>query len=524
MASVAIGLLLVEAVCLIAWMAEPRSAAPLSDALRTGGAFWLLGHGGRLGLPAGTAALIPLGLSILFAALAARSGAAVARVRPAGPRRRVLLACAVATAVPYALLAALVAAACKGGGLHPSIPTATVGALILSAAAGWCGAARELPLAVPSRSRMQAVASGVGAAGALLLGVAALLAGIALLSHLSDAAALARPAKAGAVGGFGLLMLQAALTPNAVIWSASYLLGPGFAVGSGSLVSPTGVHLGDLPGLPMLAGLPSSAVPWPLYVLFLVPPAAGMLGGIVVVRRLPRTPKLPAAALLGAAVAVAIGVLAAIFAALSGGSVTAGRLATVGPSPWSVGAIAALEIGIPSIAAAFGLTWHRQRTRGRMVAPAPPLRQRVRNFGPAVAASCAAGAAATGGFFSRLGRRLSHPFGYWSRKRAAKAVDLEETTDLTEALAELREPETETETHPETETTDLTDVVAGIQEAGLQEAETEQKSEPAAPTAASSKVNLIKAESPVAESTRKRRWMPLPRRRKRKPKVIKLPD
>ena len=532
MASVSIGLLLIEAICLTAWIAEPRSAAPLSDALRTGGAFWLLGHGGRLGLPAGTAALIPLGLSVLFAALAARSGAAVARVRPAGPRRRVLLACAIAVAIPYALLAALVAAACRGGGLHSSIPTASVGALILSAAAAWCGAARELPLAVPSRSRTQAVASGVGAAGALLLGVAALLAGIALLSHLSDAAALARPAKAGAVGGFGLLMLQAALTPNAVIWSASYLLGPGFAVGAGSLVSPTSVHLGELPGLPMLAGLPSSALPWPLYILFLVPPAAGVLGGMVTVRRLPRTPKLPAAALLGAAIAVTIGVLAALFAALSGGSVTKGRLATIGPSPWSVGAMAALEIGIPAIAAAFGLTWHRQRTRGRMVAPPPPLAKRVRGLGPAVVASCAAGARGTGAWFRRLGGRLIYPFGFRARKRAAAVLDLEETTDLTEALADLREPEVVAPEFvapgvvapeagaPDLETTDLTEALAQLREPAPVESQPVE-SQPVEPAP---KVSLVKVDKPSAESTRKRRWIPLPRRPKRKPKVIKLPD
>ena len=40
-----------------------------------------------------------------------------------------------------------------------------------------------------------------------------------LLLHLSDVDALARPAQAGAVGGFGLFTLQAALAPNATVWT-----------------------------------------------------------------------------------------------------------------------------------------------------------------------------------------------------------------------------------------------------------------------------------------------------------------
>src|SRR6201994_3358293 len=103
LAAAAAGLLLVEAVALSSWIAETRThaplsavlrtgaafwllgngghpqppgrpPAPLSAVLRTGAAFWLLGNGGHLPLPAGTAALIPLGLSILFFAFAMRSG------------------------------------------------------------------------------------------------------------------------------------------------------------------------------------------------------------------------------------------------------------------------------------------------------------------------------------------------------------------------------------------------------------------------------------------------------------------
>ncbi len=358
------GLLAVILVCLLVWAGESRSAAPLSATLRTGAAFWLLGHGTRLHLPGGTAALIPLGLSILFAALTARAGASVARVRPAGPRRRNLLACALAVAVPYALVAALVAGIASGGGLHASVLTALLGSLLLATFSAGVGAARELPMASPKRSRTRALAAGVGAAAALLLSLSALVAGIALLTHLSDAAALAKPARAGAVGGLGVIALQAALAPNVVAWTSAYLLGPGFAIGAGSVVSPGVVRLGDVPGLPMLAGLPSGAAAWPFYALYLIPVAAGAAGGVVMIRRLPRSPKIPAAGLLGVAVGLSVGAFMALLAALSGGPVTAGRLATVGPAAGATGLAAALEIGIPCAVAAIVMAW-RSRSRRR---------------------------------------------------------------------------------------------------------------------------------------------------------------
>ena len=358
-----IGLLMVEAVALVVWMAEPRSSAPLSDALRTGAAFWLLGHGGRLNLPAGTAGLIPLGLSAIFASLAARAGASVSRVRPSRSRRRGILAAGLAVAVPYGLVAAVVAGVASSGGLHVSALTAGSGAFVLALIGAAIGAGRELPIAAPKPTRTRAVLAGVVVAGSVLVAGAALLAAIVLVFHISDAAALAKPAKAGAVGGVGLLAIQAALAPNVITWSASYLLGPGFAIGAGTLVSPGHTRLGDVPAVPMLAALPSHAAPWPLYVLFLIPIGAGVLGGLTVVRRLPKAPNLAGSALLGAGVGVGVALPVALAAMLSGGPVTAGRLATVGPAALPVGLMALLEIGVPSVLAALALTWHREQLR-----------------------------------------------------------------------------------------------------------------------------------------------------------------
>jgi hypothetical protein len=552
LAAAAVGLLLVEAVCLIAWIAEPRSAAPLSAALRTGAAFWLLGHGGRLGMPAGTVALIPLGLSVLFAALLARAGAAVARVRPSGPRRKLLVVCAVTVAIPHTVITTVVAAGASGGGLQPSIWTASLGAFVIAAAAAAIGGARAVPVVNAKPSPLRAVGAAIAVAGAVLFAVSALVAALALMAHVSDAAALARPEKAGAVGGFGLLMLQAALTPNAVMWSASYVLGPGFAIGAGTLVSPTGVHLGDVPGLPMLAALPAGSAPWPVYALFLVPPAAGVLAGVVLIRRLGRTPKLLTAGLLSLGVALAISLLMGTLAALSGGPVTRGRLGTIGPSFLQTG-VAALEIGVPAIVAALALTWHRQRHRGRVAAPPPPLRERLRRLVAVAKARSAAVGLATAAFASRIGCTIARPFGF--KRQAAPEDQLPAVIDLTKHDPEHQSAQSaiglplvsSDDDEPPTEELEVVRPAEAPKAKAKAKANAKsrvglrtrrRKAAPARPAPAAPPVaepppvSLEKSEKSApaggvekATEKRQRRGRPrLPSRLRRKPKVIKLPD
>jgi hypothetical protein len=504
-------------VALSSWIAETRTAAPLSAVLRTGAAFWLLGNGGHLHLPAGNAELIPLGLSLLFFAFAMRSGASVARVCPSGPRRRNVLICGAAVAVPYALLTVIVAASASGGGLRPSIISALVGSLLLSFAAGAVGAARELPMAVPRPTPARAVAAGVSVAAGVVVAACALLAALMVLLHISDVNALARPARAGAVGGFGLFTLQAALAPNATVWTFAYLLGPGFSVGAGTTVSPTGVRLGDLPGLPMLGGLPGGRAPWPLYILFLIVPAAGVLGGIVAVRRMPRTPRLPIALLLGAAIAGAMALIALVAAALSGGPVTRGRLATIGPSPWQTALFAALEVGVPAIAAAMALTLYRERE------------VRLQAAGVAGADSPVDTDQADGGLVARVRGMLPRPRvpGMGGARRVGGFV-LSAVRGLGTGLGLRRRDEPE------------------LSEPALSEPESLEPGPPPVVDlvkAERPKVSLVKAErwdstvtAPLPkladDAPAKRRrirlprlWRPtLPKRLRRKRKVIKLPD
>jgi hypothetical protein len=544
-----IGLLMVEAVALVVWMAEPRSSAPLSDALRTGAAFWLLGHGGRLSLPAGTAGLIPLGLSAIFASLAARAGASVSRVRPSRSRRRGILAAGLAVAVPYGLVAAVVAGVASSGGLHVSALTAGNGAFVLALIGAVIGAGRELPIAAPKPTRARALLAGVVVAGGVLVAGAALLAAIVLVFHISDAAALAKPAKAGAVGGVGLLAIQAALAPNVITWSASYLLGPGFAIGAGTLVSPGHTRLGDVPAVPILAALPGHAAPWPLYVLFLIPIGAGVLGGLTVVRRLPKAPNLAGSALLGAGVGVGVAVPLALAAMLSGGPVTAGRLATVGPAALPVGLMALLEIGLPSVLAALAFTWRREQQRrldpasatARDVTVSERIKDRLRGLSRDLSdwrglvrgirqAPAAAGHGVVTGLRWLVGlpglgvHWLFHgstPRPARVNRRTVLAESESGKVNLVKAPHdpyELFRDELDEPDH----VIDLTDAAVEADAEADAEADVDDWDDPEELADVDQEPNDFADAAPVAEG--KRRRPHLPQRLRRKPKVIKLPD
>ncbi len=73
------------------------------------------------------------------------------------------------------------------------------------------------------------------------------------------------------------LLATALVLPNAVFFSGSYLLGPGFAVGTHTVVSPTVVAMGPLPMFPLLAALPDNgpASGWTTALMVVPPVVAG---------------------------------------------------------------------------------------------------------------------------------------------------------------------------------------------------------------------------------------------------------
>lgn len=371
--ALAAGLLTIAVPVLLAWAADPRSDSGAPAALRTVGQLLLLAHGAALEVPGGRIDLVPLGLLAVPLLLLARAGrqAAAGLAAPgtesptspgsptsSGVRSSTVparaagvagLRLAVSVALPYALVVLVVAAASAGADVHIPAGRAVLGAVavgLLGSAVGVLHGAGLGALAwatVPPRLRRVLLAA--AAALASLLGAAALLVGISLAVHLVSAAAIAEAMGPGVVGGLVLLVLGLVLVPNAVVWGACWLAGPGFAVGVDTAVGPFGTTLGPVPAVPMAAALPAGPVPvWVGLLALLAPLLAGAVAGLLLHRRAGSVPD----ALLSGPVA---GLLLGVLAGLSSGALGGARLSQIGPSPWRVGAAVALEVAVGAVVA-----------------------------------------------------------------------------------------------------------------------------------------------------------------------------
>jgi hypothetical protein len=168
--------------------------------------------------------------------------------------------------------------------------------------------------------------------------------------------ALYQGVQSGVLGGAALTLGQLALLPSFVIWTSSWLLGPGFALGAGSSVSPLGVSLGPLPAIPVLGALPPPDLA-PGFLVLLVPVVAAFVAGVMLRGRLldvlgPGRRVVGWAVLAGVLAALVAGLVMAALAFLASGSAGPGRLSVVGPDPLEVGL---WMLAIAAIATPLGL-------------------------------------------------------------------------------------------------------------------------------------------------------------------------
>ena len=376
------GLVVLTMLVLAGWIAAPHAGLGLTGVLRTAALLWLIGHHVGFSLPrTGHIGMLPLGLVLLPGALLWRAGRWVVRTGGVGKLGHVGYA-ALALAVPYAMVSAALALASGSAMAEPSLPEAVACPFLLALTAGGLGGARALApwseLAGLLPDRLRAVTAGAAGALTVLVAAGSLLAAISLALHLGEYRAVDQSLAPGAVGAVLLLLAQAAYVPNAVTWAISFMLGPGFAFGTGTVIAPTGSVLGSLPAFPMLAALPPGvrpAVPAAASVaVLLVPYLAGAFGGLLTTRAAPLL-ALEIAPLWGFASGALTGGILGVVAAVAGGPLGDGRLAAVGPSGWQVGVVAALEVGVAAAVTAGLANWLRLRkvtgerpTPGRAVA------------------------------------------------------------------------------------------------------------------------------------------------------------
>ncbi|MEU4401627.1 cell division protein PerM [Micromonospora orduensis] len=350
--------------------------ATLGGALRTALAGWLVGHGVPLHTEAGPFGLAPLALTVLAIWRLTRAGVHVSRAIGArdtrSPRRALLAACAVGVA--YALLGALAAVLVGAGGPNASPIRAAATFAAVGTLAALVGATRITAVTrllvdrMPARLR-DGVRTGL-VAGLLLLGAGAGAAGLAVATGGGDAADMIGAYRTGVAGQAGITLVSVAYAPNAAIWSTSYLLGPGFAVGTDTAVRTSEVSVGALPAVPLLAGLPRGPVDGLGALLLAVPVLAGMVAGWLLARRTARhagperariadaeaqhgrerASRRWADLLVPAALAGPVaGVLLGVAAKVSAGPLGAGRLTQLGPVAWQVAVVATGVIGVGAL-------------------------------------------------------------------------------------------------------------------------------------------------------------------------------
>jgi hypothetical protein len=338
--------------------------------IRLGLAGWLLGHGVPLETGAGGLALAPLGLAALAAWRVTRAGlhtTRAVRARRTGSAGRALVVAA-AVGIAYGLLGGLAAVIVGTGTPGASVVRATLQFVAFGAVFGLLGSLRATGASDTLTARFPAVVRDGARAGVvaalLLLAVAAALAGVSLAVGGGEAAEVLGAYRTGVAGQVGITLVCLAYAPNLAVWAGAYLLGPGFVVGTGTIVRVTDVTVGGLPAIPVFAGLPAGPMGGAGAALVGLPLLVSAVSGFLMVRRRDRPsnrgshgppprrepvpPELAWPALLGG-VAVAgpvAGLLLGAAAYASSGSLGGGRLAQVGPVAWQVAAFGAVVVAL----------------------------------------------------------------------------------------------------------------------------------------------------------------------------------
>ncbi|SDL62965.1 hypothetical protein SAMN05660642_00486 [Geodermatophilus siccatus] len=357
-----LGLLGVGLASVVVQTLDPAGGMPVAGSARLSGRLWLLAQGGGLTLRSGPLVLAPLLLTLVVAWGLSSAGRGVVRACDLTVGRS--LAAVVAAAVgTHTLLAVLVGLLVTTPGAQVDLVRSAIGSAVVALlAVGW-GIARDSGLLddlldsapEPVRPLLRAAASGLLTAVALGL----LMVAVALAADAGGYAALSRSLGGSGAGAVGLLVLGVLLLPNAAAAAIGVAAGPGFAVGSGTLVSVHGVTLEAVPALPLLAALPDTqAVPLLAFASQVVPALAGLVAGATLGRRLGDDDGgSVVAGLWGVLSGVLLGLACGLLAWAAGGSLGDGALADVGAPPVATGLAVALQAGVAAAVAAAVTRW-----------------------------------------------------------------------------------------------------------------------------------------------------------------------
>nr|WP_221376770.1 DUF6350 family protein [Actinoplanes polyasparticus] len=337
----------------------------LAGAAHAGLAGWMLGHGVSIGTSIGALGLAPLLLSMLIVWRLNRAGLHVTRAvgaRRTGSTSRAL-SVAFAIALTYSLLGSILALVVDGKGTEVTAGRAALNFFLIGLAGSLAGSLRGTDALSVWAGRLpgplrHGVRTGVIAA-LFVLAAGAAVTGLSIALGGGQAADMISAYRTGVAGQAGITLVSLAYGVNGSVWAAAYLLGPGFALGTGSIVRLTEVTVGPLPTLPLLAGLPNGPMGAAGTLLLALPVLAGLAAGWLLTLRLtregketgeketkPREVAWPFVLGSGLIAGPVAGILLGLAAEFSGGPLGDDRMATIGPDPWQVGLLATVVLGV----------------------------------------------------------------------------------------------------------------------------------------------------------------------------------
>jgi hypothetical protein len=370
----------------VGWfLADAGAHGTPRDGLRAGALGWLLAHGSGIHVNGVAVTVVPLGLTALAAwsvwRLGHRVGDSVSGHGPDahriadGERDWTVPIAALAFTCGYAAVAIVTLRLATTADTAPSLARVLLWSVLLCLTLGLAAIAIGSGRAAIWAAVLPASARAAGATCLRVLGAYLAVSAVTFLVALAVDFGTAVNVMSRLHTDAGDTTVYTALTltvvPNAALFSASYLLGPGFAVGTATLVSPTLVQLGALPMFPLFAALPDNGPTpaWTAYLMGLAPVVAALAAA----RAQRRNPTLrwDEGALRGCAGGVLAGVLLGVLAAVSGGAVGPGRMRVVGPEAFDVMVHAITAFGIGGLIGGVLMTWWQRRAARRASLDSP---------------------------------------------------------------------------------------------------------------------------------------------------------
>ena len=354
------------------------------DGLRIGALGWLMAHGSGVQVAGAHVTAAPLGLTLLAAVvvwrLGLRLGDSVSGHGPDadaiadGVRDWTVASATTLFTAGYALVVVVTHHLAATPATSPSLTRTLTWTVLL------CGVVGGAAVAVGSGRAaiwtsflpisLRAAAAAAWRTVVWFLAIATVVYVVALLRHWDDAANVMSQLHTSPGAAALLVGLSALMLPHATLFTGSYLLGPGFALGAHTLVTPTAVVLGPLPLFPLLAALPGTGpTPGWAVALLALPP---LIAAVAVHRTLLRYPttRWDDAALRGVGAGLVCAFAFAFLAALSGGAVGPGRMAEVGPFVFQVLLHGIATFGLGGLAGSMTATWRVRRTESAGLAGA----------------------------------------------------------------------------------------------------------------------------------------------------------